>query len=87
MVCLIWIFVIGIKFLGKNITLVGWGTQLHVLLDAAEIAEKDHGISCEVIDLRTILPWDVDTIATVFHFLHLQLLRSLDLFLLLYIIT
>ncbi|VDN56547.1 unnamed protein product [Dracunculus medinensis] len=49
---------------GKNITLVGWGTQLHVLLDAAEIAEKDHGISCEVIDLRTILPWDVDTIAT-----------------------
>jgi 2-oxoisovalerate dehydrogenase E1 component beta subunit len=30
---------------------------------AAEMAAND-GISCEVIDLRTILPWDVETIAT-----------------------
>ena len=28
---------------------------------AAALAEKD-GISCEIVDLRTILPWDVDTV-------------------------
>ncbi|CAD7697477.1 unnamed protein product [Ostreobium quekettii] len=43
---------------GSDITLVGWGAQLHVLTKAAqEVSEKD-GISCEVIDLRTLLPWD-----------------------------
>jgi len=48
---------------GKDITLVGWGSQVGVLRQAAEEVEKNDGISCEVIDLRTILPWDVDTIA------------------------
>lgn len=47
---------------GSDITLVGWGSQVGVLQQAAEeVAEE--GISCEVIDLRTILPWDVETIA------------------------
>lgn len=46
---------------GSDITLVGWGTQMHVLKKAAEEAEKK-GISCELIDLRTLLPWDVDTV-------------------------
>jgi pyruvate/2-oxoglutarate/acetoin dehydrogenase E1 component len=31
------------------------------IAQAVEMAEKE-GISCEVIDLRTILPWDVDTV-------------------------
>uniref|UniRef100_A0A2S2PH05 3-methyl-2-oxobutanoate dehydrogenase (2-methylpropanoyl-transferring) n=1 Tax=Schizaphis graminum TaxID=13262 RepID=A0A2S2PH05_SCHGA len=48
---------------GKDITLIGWGTQVHVLLEVAEIANKDFGISCEVIDLVTILPWDKQTVA------------------------
>ena len=46
-------------------TLVGWGTQLHVLLETAELAADELGISCEVIDLQTILPWDIDTIVKV----------------------
>lgn len=47
---------------GEDVTLVGWGAQVHVLLKAAEMAEKQAGIRCEVVDLRTIMPWDSDTI-------------------------
>lgn len=47
---------------GSDITLVGWGQQVRVLeLAAREVAERD-GISCEVVDLRTLLPWDADTV-------------------------
>uniref|UniRef100_J3MIW0 3-methyl-2-oxobutanoate dehydrogenase (2-methylpropanoyl-transferring) n=1 Tax=Oryza brachyantha TaxID=4533 RepID=J3MIW0_ORYBR len=42
---------------GSDITLVGWGAQLGVLEQACEDAAKD-GISCELIDLRTLIPWD-----------------------------
>ncbi|EKE84221.1 alpha-ketoacid dehydrogenase subunit beta [Idiomarina xiamenensis] len=47
---------------GKDITLLAWGAQCEVNEKAAEMAEKD-GISCEIIDLRSILPWDVETVA------------------------
>lgn len=47
---------------GSDITLVGWGTQVHVLLEAAKLAAEKDQLSCEVIDLQTILPWDKDTI-------------------------
>ncbi|XP_009860514.2 2-oxoisovalerate dehydrogenase subunit beta, mitochondrial [Ciona intestinalis] len=48
---------------GSDVTLIGYGTQIHVLKEVAELAAKD-GISCEVIDLVTILPWDADTVCT-----------------------
>ncbi|KPP99339.1 transketolase C-terminal domain-containing protein [Marinobacter sp. HL-58] len=47
---------------GTDVTVLGWGAQMEVIEQAVEAAEKD-GISCEVIDLRTILPWDVETVA------------------------
>ncbi len=47
---------------GTDITLLAWGAQMEALEQAAEMAEKE-GISCEIIDLRTIMPWDVDTVA------------------------
>ena len=43
---------------GSDATLVGWGAQVGVLLRAAEALAAQAGVSCEVIDLRTILPWD-----------------------------
>jgi len=46
---------------GADVTVVGWGSQLHVLAEACAMAEKD-GISCELIDLRTLMPWDVETV-------------------------
>ncbi|WJG07672.1 alpha-ketoacid dehydrogenase subunit beta [Aliiglaciecola sp. LCG003] len=46
---------------GSDITLLAWGAQMEILEQAAAMAEKD-GISCEIIDLRSILPWDAETI-------------------------
>ncbi|WP_346798339.1 transketolase C-terminal domain-containing protein [Halomonas sp. Bachu 37] len=46
---------------GTDITLVGWGAQMEVIGKAVELAEEA-GISCEVIDLRSLLPWDEDTV-------------------------
>ncbi|XP_070305928.1 2-oxoisovalerate dehydrogenase subunit beta, mitochondrial isoform X1 [Odocoileus virginianus] len=47
---------------GSDVTLVAWGTQVHVIREVAAMAQEKLGVSCEVIDLRTILPWDVDTV-------------------------
>ncbi|AEE23176.1 MAG: alpha-ketoacid dehydrogenase subunit beta [Paraglaciecola chathamensis] len=47
---------------GDHITLLAWGAQVEVIEKAAEMAEKD-GISCEIIDLRSILPWDAETVS------------------------
>lgn len=49
---------------GTDVTIVGWGAQLQTLSKACEIARDKYGISTELIDLRTILPWDVHTIET-----------------------
>jgi len=48
---------------GSDITLLAWGAQMEMIEKAAELADKE-GISCELIDLRTILPWDVETVVT-----------------------
>ena len=42
---------------GTDVTIVSFGKIIKVALDAAEVLEKE-GISCEVIDLRTIRPID-----------------------------
>jgi 2-oxoisovalerate dehydrogenase E1 component beta subunit len=47
---------------GTDITLLGWGAQMVQIIKAAELA-VDEGISCEVIDLRSLLPWDRDCVA------------------------
>ena len=49
-------------FPGSDVTLIGWGTQVHVLREVAEIAQQRLGVSCEVIDLVSILPWDRETV-------------------------
>ncbi|CAD1477932.1 unnamed protein product [Heterotrigona itama] len=47
---------------GDAVTLVGWGTQVHVLLEVADLVEEELGVSCEVIDLVSILPWDTELV-------------------------
>jgi len=47
---------------GSDVTIVGWGAHLHVVAQAVTMAEKAMGVSCEVIDLQTIVPWDEETV-------------------------
>jgi 2-oxoisovalerate dehydrogenase E1 component beta subunit len=44
---------------GSAVTLIAYGTMVHV----AKAAAEDSGIDAEVIDVRTIVPLDIDTIA------------------------
>jgi 2-oxoisovalerate dehydrogenase E1 component beta subunit len=46
---------------GSDVTLVTWGAMTHETLQAAEQLEAE-GISCDVIDVATIKPLDMETI-------------------------
>lgn len=51
---------------GKDLTIVGYGSQIYTLEWAIKIAEEQMpGLSIELIDLRTLLPWDADTVEKV----------------------
>jgi len=53
--------VADIKREGTDVTIVARSLMVPIALKAAEALEKD-GVSCEVIDPRTIRPLDIDTI-------------------------
>lgn len=46
---------------GKDVTVIAWGAMVPVCLKAAELCEP-RGADCEVIDLRTLVPLDEETI-------------------------
>lgn len=48
---------------GSDITLVTCGALVKRSLDAAKVASEQHGIETEVIDLRTVQPFDMERIA------------------------
>ena len=50
-----------IKRKGEHVTLVTFGKIIKVVHEAAEALQKD-GISCEIIDLRSVRPIDYDTV-------------------------
>lgn len=50
-----------IRRVGKDITVVSYGTAVHLSLMAAEDLAKQ-GIEVEVIDLRSLAPWDKETV-------------------------
>ena len=47
---------------GTDVTLVGWGMMIFMAVDVADKLARE-GISVEVIDLRTIVPFDEEAIA------------------------
>jgi 2-oxoisovalerate dehydrogenase E1 component len=48
---------------GSDLTVVTCGALVKRSLDATTIASEQHGIECDVIDLRTLSPLDMDTVA------------------------
>jgi 2-oxoisovalerate dehydrogenase E1 component beta subunit len=46
---------------GKHVTLIAWGSMVHTALEAVEPAAAK-GIEVELIDLRTLMPFDVGTL-------------------------
>jgi pyruvate dehydrogenase E1 component beta subunit len=46
---------------GTDASLIAYGAMTHVALAAAEQLAKD-GLSAEVVDLRTLRPWDKETV-------------------------
>lgn len=47
---------------GKDCTIVALAAMVHRSLAAAEVLEKEHGISCTVVDVRSLVPLDTQTI-------------------------
>jgi 2-oxoisovalerate dehydrogenase E1 component beta subunit len=46
---------------GNDVVVFAYGAMLHVAMEAAELAAAK-GINVEVVDLRTIIPFDIETI-------------------------
>lgn len=44
---------------GEDVTIVTYGSMCRVIMDAAEQLQEE-GVSCEVIDVQTLLPFDID---------------------------
>jgi len=47
---------------GDDVTLVTWGAMVYTATDAAERVADEDGLSVEIIDLRSVLPWDREAV-------------------------
>lgn len=47
-----------IKRQGQHVTLVAWSKAVHTTLDAAKVLSQEHGVEAEVIDPRSLRPFD-----------------------------
>lgn len=47
---------------GSDVTLIAYGRQVNLCLRAADTLEEEDGVSAEVIDVRSIRPFDEETI-------------------------
>lgn len=47
---------------GKDVTIVSCGQPLYICSSAFAAAEKDFSISVELVDLRTLYPWDKEMV-------------------------
>jgi 2-oxoisovalerate dehydrogenase E1 component beta subunit len=46
---------------GEDVTLLAYGAMLHTAMEAAGVMEQEDNTRCEVIDLRSLVPLDTET--------------------------
>ena len=51
---------------GKHVTVIAWGAMLYEAIAAADQA-AEKGVECEIVDLRTLWPLDIDTLVESVH--------------------
>ena len=51
-----------VKKIGKDITILSVGTMLYTALDASKILEEKYNISCEIIDARSLVPFNYEKV-------------------------
>ncbi len=52
---------------GHDLTIVAWGAMVERAEQAARLIKADSGRAVEVIDLRTLMPWDRETVLASVH--------------------
>jgi pyruvate dehydrogenase E1 component beta subunit len=48
---------------GEDVTVIAWGSMVSTAVQAAETAQEKLGVSAEVLDLRTLVPLDIEAIS------------------------
>ena len=51
-----------VKKAGKDLTILSIGATLYRAMDAAKILEEKYGVSCEVIDARSLVPFNYEKV-------------------------
>jgi len=47
---------------GEDVTIIAWSLLAHQMIEAGEILANEHNISAELIDLRSLVPLDMETV-------------------------
>ncbi|NIW23751.1 MAG: 2-oxoisovalerate dehydrogenase, partial [Gammaproteobacteria bacterium] len=47
---------------GTDVSVITWGSGVYRAVQAAKRLEDEHGASVEIVDLRTLLPMDMETV-------------------------
>jgi len=53
----------ALRRLGSHISIISYGAYVHRAFNCAEKVAKEEGIECEVLDLRTLCPLDIEAIS------------------------
>jgi 2-oxoisovalerate dehydrogenase E1 component len=52
----------AVRRAGKDVTIVAWGLLAHKMLAAGDVLAARHGIEAELVDLRSLIPLDMETV-------------------------
>jgi pyruvate/2-oxoglutarate/acetoin dehydrogenase E1 component len=47
---------------GEDVTVVTWGAMVYTASEAAQRLEREAEVSVEIVDLRTVFPWDREAV-------------------------